>query len=276
MGAKKVPLAKLPVVISVPHGGTVIPKEVVSKCKLDFKSILLDGDTWSRELYAFRDDVIAYVDTLIARVVLDMNRAPNDRPPDNPDGIVKTFSVDRQQVWLSESGLPENAINELTRKYYSPSHQAISNACRLPDAVLGIDCHTMLPIAPNIDKQRGEERPLICISNRGDFSGNPIKGPITAPTETVLALKDALKSVFAHLDIELKVGTLVSINNPFSGGYITWHHGINGPLPWIQLEINRSIYMPLNRDINENPDVHSSKKINDIRTKLVKAFKMIL
>ena len=39
-------------------------------------------------------------------------------------------------------------------------------------------------------------------------------------------------------------GNEVAINNPFSGGFISnahyWHKGI----PWIQIEINRSLYEP--------------------------------
>jgi N-formylglutamate deformylase len=34
----------------------------------------------------------------------------------------------------------------------------------------------------------------------------------------------------------------VTLNEPFSGGFITRTHG-NNPIPWIQLEINRSLYL---------------------------------
>lgn len=34
----------------------------------------------------------------------------------------------------------------------------------------------------------------------------------------------------------------VTINNPFKGGFITRNYG-NNPLPWIQIEMNRKIYL---------------------------------
>jgi formiminoglutamase len=47
----------------------------------------------------------------------------------------------------------------------------------------------------------------------------------------------------------------VAINNPFSGGFISnahyWHKGI----PWIQIELNRSLYEP------ESSDAPSQKEI---------------
>lgn len=264
--------AKLPVVISVPHGGTIIPKSLVSKCRLNLQSILLDGDTWSRELYNLHDYTAAYVDTTLARAVLDMNRAPDDRPPNNPDGVVKTFTVDQQEVWTYESGLPDPVVDELIRTYYRPYHQALYKVSRLPGMLLAIDCHTMLPIAPQISKNRGDERPIICISNRGDSNGNAANGPITAPAETVRTLRDALAGVFIHSDIECNIDRLALINEPFKGGYITWYHGLTGPLPWVQLEINRSIYMPKEiENINELPDLKISSKLRDIRNKLIRA-----
>ena len=34
----------------------------------------------------------------------------------------------------------------------------------------------------------------------------------------------------------------ISINEPFQGGYITRTYG-NNPIPWIQIEMNRDIYL---------------------------------
>jgi formiminoglutamase len=49
----------------------------------------------------------------------------------------------------------------------------------------------------------------------------------------------------------------VAINNPFSGGFISnahfWHKGI----PWIQIEINRSLYEP------DGSSAHTPKEIHD-------------
>jgi formiminoglutamase len=34
----------------------------------------------------------------------------------------------------------------------------------------------------------------------------------------------------------------VTINRPFKGGFITRHYG-NNPIPWIQIEMNRKLYL---------------------------------
>jgi N-formylglutamate deformylase len=48
----------------------------------------------------------------------------------------------------------------------------------------------------------------------------------------------------------------VAINNPFSGGFITnahfWHKGI----PWIQIEINRSLYEDEGSSDQASPEMH--------------------
>ena len=111
----------LPILISVPHGGMTIPKNLQTKCLIDSSDILMDGDTWSRELYDFKDLVEEYVDIDIARLVVDMNRSPDDLPPSNPDGVVKTITVDRKQVWDDPNGLSKQDIKHLIERYQQSS-----------------------------------------------------------------------------------------------------------------------------------------------------------
>ena len=83
----------IPILVTVPHGGMRLPPEA-SECRLSPLEVVLDGDTWSRDLYNLRDHVAAFLDTEIPRAVIDLNRAPVDLPPVNPDGVVKTITVD--------------------------------------------------------------------------------------------------------------------------------------------------------------------------------------
>ncbi|WP_257008180.1 N-formylglutamate amidohydrolase [Bacillus sp. FJAT-45350] len=108
--------------ISVPHGGLIIPPNLISNCLLTQEELLLDCDTWSHELYDFKGLVEEYVDTPIARIVVDMNRDRNDLPPNNPDGVVKTLSVVQKSVWDREGGLAKEEISNLLEDYYSTYH----------------------------------------------------------------------------------------------------------------------------------------------------------
>lgn len=85
----------------------MVPLLLRKKCLLSELDILLDNDTYSRELYDLNDVIEAYVDTEIARIVIDMNRDQTDLPPVHPDGVVKTVTVTQQRVWDSPSGLDE-------------------------------------------------------------------------------------------------------------------------------------------------------------------------
>jgi formiminoglutamase len=96
----------------------------------------------------------------------------------------------------------------------------------------------MLPYGSADQKDAGKSRPLICLGNNGDRRGRARKGSIaTCSAELITTLAGVFKKEFS-CDRE------VAINNPFSGGFIAnahfWHKGI----PWIQIEINRSLYEP--------------------------------
>lgn len=267
---------KLPVIISVPHGGTTIPREVQPLCRADLSAILRDGDTWSRDLYALEGRVLFYIDTEIARVAVDLNRGPGDRPPHNPDGVVKTFTINGEQVWYDLEGLSTEMTELLIHRYYFPYHRAIQEACKASEAVLGLDCHTMLGLAPESAPAPFEPRPLICLSNRGNEQGQPTGEPITAPAELLAALKDSLAQQFQHDDVELKAdGPSVTLNHPFKGGYITQYHGNSGHIPWIQVEISRGLYMPEHPCWAEEPAEDIKKRLNDIKQKFYRGLKAL-
>ncbi len=269
--------SKLPVIISVPHGGTTIPWEVKTLCRAALPAILRDGDTWSRELYALKNQVLFYIDTDIARVAVDLNREPQDRPPQNPDGVVKTFTINGERVWHDPTGLSTETTDLLIQRYHAPYHKAIQEACRNSGAVLGLDCHSMLGLAPESGPNPFEPRPLICLSNRGDKWGHPAGEPITAPTELLAAMGESLAEQFKHEDVELKAqGPPVTLNHPFKGGYITRYHGNTSLIPWIQVEISRALYMPKKPCWTKKPDENVKKRLEDIRHKLFQGIKNIL
>ncbi len=256
---------KLPVLISIPHGGTEVPKEVQHLFRLDPQEVLRDGDTWTRQVYDFKSRVLELVDTRIPRVVIDLNRDTTDLPPENFDGVVKTRSVFQNQVWDSPQGLKEEVRTELIEKYYQPYYQKVLEALKNPSIKLGIDCHSMLPKDPFNDK--AEERPLFCISNRGGTRGEMLEEPLSAPKELLQAFKGALEQEFGHGSVEL--------NNPFSGGYITRFFGQKNDVPWIQLEVNRSLYLPPEGLIPPTPEGEDEQNVKKLNRKIFNAIKSL-
>ena len=132
----------------------------------------------------------------------------------------------------------------------------------------------MLAAGPEGGVGAGENRPLVCISNRGDLQGAP-RGesePVTAAAELVQDFRDALAHELRNEDAEIRAaGPKVTLNSPFLGGYLTAHHGRRGPLPWIQLEISRALYLPKTANLPVIPDEPAMRRLADLREKLVRS-----
>ncbi len=254
---------KLPVIISIPHGGTQVPKKVQGIFQLGEQEVLRDGDTWTREIFDFKEKVLELVETQVPRVVLDLNRGIDDLPPENFDGVVKTKSVFLNPVWEDPQGLEEVYRNHLIEKYYKPYYQKISDALNNPAIKLGVDCHSMLPENP-FDKT-AEKRPMFCISNRGGKRGELLKEPLSASTELILFFKESLEREFGKGSVKM--------NDPFTGGFITRYFGMKKGVPWIQLEVNRSMYLPSKGEITPSPEKKHRDIVQELNRKILKAIK---
>ena len=221
-------MEKLPILISVPHGGDDIPPELAGKVALTKKEIFEDGDALTRQIYSFKHEVLAYLDTPIARAFVDLNRSPDMCPPQFPDGVVKTETANKSPIYISGQYPDDHLIERLLKNYYFPYHNVLEALQTNKNIVLALDCHSMLAEAPPINPKPGEQRPLICLSNRGDKKGYPINEsiPISCPPEMIQLLAKCFRKIFGDEGGEVK------INEPFSGGYIVQTHG-KGIIPWI-------------------------------------------
>jgi formiminoglutamase len=204
----------LPLLISVPHGGLWVPPEVESVCLLSEREILEDGDEGTAEIYSFPEVVRHHVTTNVARAIVDMNRAEDDR---RKDGVVKTHTC--WDVPIYAQALPETLVEELLENHYRPYHRRLSAAA--PDVKLALDCHTMAAVGPPVGPDPGVERPAVCLSN----------GDGTCPDSWMQSLKTCLES---------SLGRSVSINRPFKGGYTIRSHA--DEVPWVQVELSRAAF----------------------------------
>ncbi len=221
-------MAKRPILISIPHGGTKIPHEISDRVCITKKDLFEDGDAFTREIYGIKDEVQALIETDIARAFVDLNRETSDRPPKNPDGIVKSKTCHSQPIYSSQIFQNEPIVESLIQKYYDPYHKKIRDLLSTQSQIqLALDCHTMEAVGPSIAPDRGKERPLICLGNN---YGN------SCPDEWVQKLAECFQESFSLQEGDVK------INEPFAGGYITRKYG-NDPVPWIQIEMNRKLYL---------------------------------
>lgn len=242
-------MAKLPFLISIPHGGKKIPEEISDRVCITKKDLFEDGDAFTREIYGIKSEVQALVETDIARAFVDLNRETSDRPPQNPDGIVKTKTCHNRPIYSPELSLDESIIESLIQKYYDPYHKKIRELLNTHTEIrLALDCHTMEPVGPSISPDEGKERPLLCLGNNYGKS---------CPDEWVQKLAESFQESFHLKEDEVKV------NEPFAGGYITRKYG-NDPVPWIQIEMNRKLYLSDPWFDNINLTVNSNR-LNQLR-----------
>ena len=227
---------KLPIIVSVPHGGDIIAPEMSDQTLLSRKDIFSDGDPLTREIYDFRDSAAYYFETDIARATVDLNRSPTDLPPINHDGVVKSHTVTGKWIYRKNRIPNKDTLRLLLRKYHTPYHENLTRKSQKSHLLCGIDCHTMLDKSPFISPRPGKQRPFICLSNRGDQRGNRVRGRrLTCPPEMIRSLTRFLKEQFPQ------EADNITINDPFLGGYIVRRH--SHYLPWIQVELNRRSYL---------------------------------
>ena len=207
---------QLPLLLSVPHAGTWVPPEVRDVCMLTEAQIITDSDEGAAEIYAFENQVKYYATTNVARVIVDLNRAPDDR---RADGVVKTHTCWRETVYRAFPAAETVAL--ILEHYYFPYHNRLTKLAG-SSVILGIDCHTMSEIGPPEGPDPGIERPWLCLSNADG----------TCPKEWFERMGKALNEQFEGN---------VSLNDPFKGGYITRSHA--SEMPWIQMELSRASFM---------------------------------
>jgi formiminoglutamase len=207
---------KLPLIISVPHAGLTVPQEVRDYCALTPEQILADSDEGAAEIYNLKFEAAVHITTDVARAIVDMNRAEDNR---GRDGIIKSHTCYDAEVYRKP--IPENVIEILLERYYRPYHQRLIESAA--DVKFGVDCHTMAAIGPPCSKDSGCERPNICLSNAHG----------TCPKDWFEKMVYCFKKSF---------GSEVSVNQPFRGGYIIRSH--SSELPWIQVELSRAPFLP--------------------------------
>jgi formiminoglutamase len=214
--------------LSIPHGGTQVPDEIRDRVTISVKDQFEDSDTFTQEIYGLENEVLAQVQSQIARVFVDMNRAEDDRPPRNPDGVVKTQTCHGKIIYLPGKELDDSWTQRILDNYYFPYHQSIAAALTKHTGLqLALDCHSMEKVAPVISPDPGQPRPLICLgTNHGK----------SCPQEMTDRLAECFRVGFGLEEKD------VVINKPFAGGYITRKYG-EGRLPWVQVEMNRSLYL---------------------------------
>ena len=124
--------------------------------------------------------------------------------------------------------------------------------------------------SPPIETDAGAVRPLICLGNLGDESGEiePVFNRVTCDPELIRFMANEFRIVFQHEDLEVDPPAKAKMNVPFNGGKITRRYGGKG-VPFIQIEMSRALYLTKNYFDETNLKVKESR-IKDLNEKVWK------
>jgi N-formylglutamate deformylase len=256
---------RYPFLVSVPHGGVSVPPEVRGRILLSEKELRYYCDPATREIFNFRRRVAVFIDTPVSRMAVDLNRPPLPLPPKDPDGIIKVRTIDGKEVYREGQFPDMDLVHRLLLTYYFPFHQRVDELIDCHDVKVAFDCHSMLPFGSCGQSDAGKPRPLICLGNNGDRHGRARKGSVaTCPEAWIGALAEAFQDEFS-------LSREVAINNPFSGGFISNAHFWRKGVPWVQVEVNRSLYED-SESPGTRPDEIRAGRVRYLKQKIWNAF----
>lgn len=212
---------KYPILITIPHASYAVPEEIRKNMKITDYEIQQHADLFTDQIY---DVSTAYqVSATVSRLVVDVNRSPDDLPIDNTlsdKGVVVGISENGNHVY---STLPtQQNIAERIAKYHDPFHQKITALA--PDMKFVIDGHSMRSIGPAMREDAGDSRADIVLGNRAYA---------TCSREMMLFLFRFFR----------EKGFSVKVNDPYDGRYIIGYHCSRKNLQGVLIEVNKSLYM---------------------------------
>ena len=230
-----------PLIISSPHSGVLLDDNLLAKRNNDTYSFDSMQDMYVNELsYGLNEFGFTVLQSNISRIVIDLNRDINEINPkmikNLPSDIEINFS-DKVKGGIGLIAMKDASGNNIYDKkidwlevksridnYYLPWHKALKNEINILldkfKRVLIIDMHSM----PSETIYSNKLADFVIGNNFGKSSSEA----------SIKILSNLIKSY----------GYSVSINNPYSGGFITKNYSsIDKNIQCIQLEIKKSLYM---------------------------------
>ncbi|MGC1241276.1 MAG: N-formylglutamate amidohydrolase [Chryseosolibacter sp.] len=223
---------RVPILISVPHCGTVFPEEIRSQYDQELIRAPDDTDWFVDRLYSFAPSLgITMITALFNRWVIDLNRNPDSKPL-YTDGRIITGLCPVTTFFgksLYRDGRKEVDPAEVARRrelYFDPYHEKLDDLLQELKSTFGTvllwDCHSIRQVVPTIQAEKFPD--LILGSADGASAG---EGLIRVALENLGSHKYALQH-----------------NHPFKGGYITRHYGHPQENQHaLQLEMSKINYM---------------------------------
>jgi len=230
----------LPLLISVPHAGTIVPDEIARNLTGVARS-LPDTDWHVDRLYGFAEDMGASIlRATYSRYVVDLNRSPDSASlyANNPTSPVCPTHTFAGEPLYREGAEPDDAqIADRLERYWHPYHQCVAEELWRIRSEHGFallwDAHSILSHMTTLFEG---ELPAFNLGTRDDASCPRAIG------ETLLQILESDGRYSAVL------------NGRFKGGYITAAYGRPADRVFaVQLELAQRTYMDESTPSNYDP-----------------------
>ena len=217
----------IPVVVTIPHTGVVVPKKIASNFVNDDIAALPMTDWHLHELYDFLPALgITTLYANYSRFVVDLNRSPDSEPlyPGRFEtGLVATKTFDGNRIWKADPDQRE--IKRRRETFHDPYHRKLNellSTIRDRDGrAFVVDAHSVVSMANSLHGPLDKE---IYLGNRDGQTCDA-----------------SLMGFFA--DAFAAQGLTVSRNYPYKGGYTTEHYGRQDRVSALQIEMCQRVYM---------------------------------
>ncbi|MDP7548388.1 MAG: N-formylglutamate amidohydrolase [Alphaproteobacteria bacterium] len=236
-----------PAVFASPHSGQYYPNDLMAATALPELLLRRSADNFVDELFAAAPGHGApLLKAAYARAYLDLNREPWELDPQMFDeelpshinatslrvagglGTIPRLAADGRDIYRRKLAFAE--VRRRLNRVYFPYHHALARMIEDTQLAFGhcllIDCHSMPSISGLGPVGRGGDQ-------RADVVLGDRFGATCAPE-----LTDCVHRTLTGM------GLRVQRNNPYAGGFTTYHHGRPGAgVHSLQIEINRRLYM---------------------------------
>jgi len=219
-----------PVVVSIPHSGTVLPPELNARLTPE-ASLLADTDWHIPQLYDFLLELdVTAIQANYSRYVVDLNRSVDGAalyPGQTETGLCPDTTFNGDPVYLPGAELVEGEVAQRVKTYWQPYHQKLAREIERLKAQHGFaiiwDAHSIKSNVPRLFSG------LLPDLNLGTARGHSCAPELEAQLNDILIAQDRYSTV---------------CNGRFTGGAITRHYGDpDSNVHAVQMEIVQKTYM---------------------------------
>jgi formiminoglutamase len=218
-----------PVILGLPHTGTHVPDDVLSRLNAEGRK-LRDTDWHIHRLYDGLPPDATTVRATFHRYVIDANRDPTGAslyPGQNTTGLIPLTDFDENPIWLPGQEPNEGEIARRLATYHAPYHAALAAEIERVKALHGVailyDCHSIRSVCP-----------FLFPGVLPDFNIGTNGGAACDPRiEAAVAKICAGATSYTHV-----------VNGRFKGGWTTRHYGWPADgVHAIQMELTQKTYL---------------------------------